>query len=277
MAPPCRVEVDSMTTRIGVFGANGRMGRMIVKAILEDDRATLVAAGVRAGSADVGVDAGSLAGAGIAGIAASDRIAEVLTAAVAIDFTLPEAVLAHAAAAGAAGTSFVTGTTGLSAAQEAELARIARRIPVVYAPNMSVGVNLLLALVERVAATLGDTWDVEIVEMHHNRKVDAPSGTAVGLGRAAASGRGRVFEEVAVLSREGHTGPRIPGQIGFATMRGGDVVGEHTVVFAGPAERIELGHRAGGRHIFANGAVAAAHWVVGRPPGLYSMRDVLGL
>lgn len=266
-----------MVTRIGVFGANGRMGRMILRAVLEADDAALTAAGVRDGSADSGIDAGALAGLAPVGLMATDRVAEVLAADVAIDFTLPDATLFHAAAAAAAGVPFVTGTTGLSADQEAELARLAARIPVVYAPNMSVGVNLLLALVERVASTLGEAWDIEIVEMHHNRKVDAPSGTAVGLGRAAAAGRGRTFEEVAVLSREGHTGPRVPGQIGFATMRGGDVIGEHMVVFAGPAERIEIGHRAGGRHIFANGAVAAARWAVGRAPGLYSMRDVLGL
>jgi 4-hydroxy-tetrahydrodipicolinate reductase len=266
-----------MATRIGVFGANGRMGRMIVKAVAEAGSAALAAAGVRPGSADLGVDAGTLAGLPPLGLATTDRNAEVLAADVAIDFTLPDATLAHAADAADAGTPFVTGTTGLSADQEAALAAIATRIPVVYAPNMSVGVNLLLALVERVAAALGDPWDIEIVEMHHNRKVDAPSGTAVGLGRAAAQGRGRRFEDVAVLSREGHTGPRVAGQIGFATMRGGDVIGEHTVVFAGPSERIELGHRAGGRHIFANGAVTAAQWAVGRAPGLYSMRDVLGL
>ena len=266
-----------MSVRIGVFGANGRMGRIIVKAVAETEGVTLAAAGVRAGSADLGADAGSLAGLAPIGVATSDRIGDLLDADVAIDFTLPDATVAHAHAAAAAGTPFVTGTTGLSAAQEAELAAAATRIPLVYAPNMSVGVNLLLALVERVAATLGEPWDIEIVEMHHNRKVDAPSGTAVGLGLAAAQGRGRRFEDVAVLSREGHTGPRIPGQIGFATMRGGDVIGEHTVVFAGPAERIELGHRAGGRNIFANGAVAAARWTAGRQPGLYSMRDVLGV
>lgn len=266
-----------MTTRIGVFGANGRMGRMIVRSVIEADDTALVAAGVRPGSADLGADAGTLAGSPAVGLLTTDSVADILSADVAVDFTLPDATLAHAAAAAAAGTAFVTGTTGLTAPQEAELARLAERIPLVYAPNMSVGVNLLLALVERVSATLGEAWDIEIVEMHHNRKVDAPSGTAVGLGRAAARGRGRAFEEVAVLSREGHTGPRVPGQIGFATMRGGDVIGEHTVVFAGPAERIEIGHRAGSRHIFANGAVAAARWAAGRAPGLYSMRDVLGL
>lgn len=266
-----------MTTRIGLFGANGRMGKMIAQAVIDADGVALAAAGVRAGSAAVGMDAGVLAGLSPLGLATTDRVAAVLATDVAIDFTLPDATLAHAAAAAAAGTPFVTGTTGLSADQEAALEALAAQIPVVYAPNMSVGVNLLLALVEKVATALGEPWDIEIVEMHHNRKVDAPSGTAVGLGRAAAKGRGRAFEDVAVLSREGHTGPRVPGQIGFATMRGGDVIGEHTVVFAGPSERIEIGHRAGGRHIFANGAVAAARWIVGRNPGLYTMMDVLGL
>jgi 4-hydroxy-tetrahydrodipicolinate reductase len=143
---------------------------------------------------------------------------------------------------------------------------------------MSVGVNLLLALVERVAASLGpDAWDIEVVEMHHKRKIDAPSGTALGLGRAAAKGRERPFDEVAVLSREGQSGPRRPGYIGFATLRGGDVVGEHTVIFAGDAERIELTHKAGDRRIFANGAVQAACWLAGKPAGLYSMRDVLDI
>ncbi|NQW11621.1 MAG: 4-hydroxy-tetrahydrodipicolinate reductase [Alphaproteobacteria bacterium] len=266
-----------MTTRIGVFGANGRMGRMLVKAIAENSESALAAAGCRRGSTVVGQDAGVLAGLGALGVRVSERPADVLAADVAIDFTMPEATLVHALAAAAAGTPLVVGTTGLSNEQEAELSSLATTVPIVYAPNMSVGVNLLLALVEQVAATLDDAWDIEIVEMHHNRKVDAPSGTAVGLGRAAAAGRGRHFDDVAVLSREGHTGPRETGQIGFATLRGGDVVGEHTVVFAGPSERVELGHRAGGRHIFANGAVTAARWVVGREPRLYSMRDVLGL
>ena len=266
-----------MTVQVGVFGANGRMGRMLIKAVTEDAQMVLATAGCRAGSALIGQDAGVLAGMQPLGVRLSERLADVLKADVAIDFTLPDATLAHATAAAEAGTPLVIGTTGLSNQQEATLSSLAATVPIVYAPNMSVGVNLLLALVEQVAATLDQGWDIEIVEMHHNRKVDAPSGTAVGLGRAAASGRARRFDDVAVLSREGHTGPRVPGQIGFATLRGGDVIGEHTVVFAGPRERVELGHRASGRHVFANGAVTAARWVVGREPGLYSMRDVLGL
>lgn len=266
-----------MTTRIGVFGANGRMGRMLIQAVTETADTVVAGAGCRPGSALVGQDAGVLVGLTSLGVAVSEQASDVLAGDVAIDFTLPEATLVHARAAAAAGTPLVVGTTGLSNEQEAELSSLAAEMPLVYAPNMSVGVNLLLAVVQRVAAALDEAWDIEIVEMHHNKKVDAPSGTAVGLGRAAAAGRDRAFDDVAVLSREGHTGPRKPGEIGFATLRGGDVIGEHTVVFAGPSERIELGHRAGGRHIFANGAVKAARWVVGQPAGLYSMRDVLGL
>ena len=207
----------------------------------------------------------------------TDDLAAVLACDVAIDFTQPEATLAYAARAAAHGTSLVIGTTGLNAEQEAALAEHARSTAIVYAPNMSLGVNLLLAVVEQVSAALDDAWDIEIVEMHHNRKVDAPSGTALGLGRAAATGRGRVFDEVAVLSREGMTGPREQGQIGFATLRGGDVIGDHTVVFAGAGERVEIGHKASGREVFAAGAVRAARWAAGREPGLYSMRDVLGI
>ena len=267
-----------MTTRIGLFGAGGRMGRMLIKTISEDGRTELAAAAERAGSALVGQDAGTLAGVGVLGVPIVDQDAPILASDAVIEFTLPEVTLAHARAASAAGTPIVIGTTGLNAEQEAELAELGRTIPIVYAPNMSAGVNLLLALVERVAASLGpDAWDIEVVEMHHNRKIDAPSVTAIGLGRAAATGRERPFDEVAVLSREGQTGARRAGDIGFATLRGGDVVGEHTVIFAGDAERIELTHKAGDRRIFANGAVQAACWIVGKPAGLYSMRDVLNL
>lgn len=254
------------------------MGRMLIKTIAENDRTELATASERVGSALVGLDAGALAGVGELGVPVIDADAPVLSSDVVIEFTLPEVTMAHARAATAAGTPIVIGTTGLTADQEAELAGLGKTIPIVYAPNMSVGVNLLLALVERVAASLGpDAWDIEVVEMHHKRKIDAPSGTALGLGRAAAKGRERPFDEVAVLSREGQTGPRRAGDIGFATLRGGDVVGEHTVIFASDAERIELTHKAGDRRIFANGAVQAACWLAGKPAGLYSMRDVLDL
>jgi 4-hydroxy-tetrahydrodipicolinate reductase len=251
---------------------------MLIKTITEDPRTELAVASERAGSALVGQDAGTLSGGGELGVIVADREDTVFASDVVIEFTLPEVTLVHARAAAAAGTPIVIGTTGLNSDQEAELTALGKTVPIVYAPNMSVGVNLLLALVERVSAALGpDAWDIEIVEMHHNRKIDAPSGTAIGLGRAAAMGRERSFDEVAVLSREGQTGARRAGDIGFATLRGGDVVGEHTVVFAGDAERIELTHKAGDRRIFANGAVQAACWVAGKPAGLYSMRDVLNL
>lgn len=266
-----------MTLGVGVFGSTGRMGRMVTKAVTDADGMAVVAGADRAGSADIGADLGVLAGVGSLGVMVTDRIDAALAGDVAIDFTLPAATLAHAARAAALKTPLVVGTTGLSAEQEAELAEHARSTAIVYAPNMSLGVNLLLALIERVSASLDDGWDIEIVEMHHNRKVDAPSGTAIGLGRAAAKGRGRAFDDVAVLSREGHTGPREKGQIGFATLRGGDVIGEHTVIFAGAGERVEIGHRASGREVFAAGAVRAARWVAGRPAGLYTMRDVLAI
>lgn len=266
-----------MALRVGIFGSTGRMGRMVARAVVESDGMTVAAGADRPGSADLGADLGLLAGIGPLGVAVTDQIDTVLGTDVAIDFTLPDATLAHAGRAAALGTPLVIGTTGLSAAQEAELARHAETTAIVYAPNMSQGVTLLLSVVEQVSAALDDAWDIEIVEMHHNRKVDAPSGTALGLGRAAARGRGRTFEDVSVLSREGETGPRERGQIGFATLRGGDVVGDHTVIFAGAGERIEIGHKAGGREVFASGALAAARWVAGRQPGLYTMRDVLGL
>ena len=266
-----------MALAVGVFGSTGRMGRMVAKAVTEADGMTVKKAADRPGSAHLGADIGELAGLGSLGAAVTDDVDAVLGVDVAIDFTMPEATLTHAARAAASGTPLVIGTTGLSNEQEAILAEHAKSTAIVYAPNMSLGVNLLLAVVEQVSAALDDAWDIEIVEMHHNRKVDAPSGTALGLGRAAAKGRGRTFDDVAVLSREGNTGPRAQGQIGFATLRGGDVIGDHTVIFAGAGERVEIGHKASGRDVFAAGAVRAARWVAGRSPGLYSMRDVLGI
>ena len=266
-----------MALAIGVFGSTGRMGRMVTRAVTEAEGMTVEKAADRPGSAHLDADIGELAGVGPLGVAVTDDVDDVLGVDVAIDFTLPEATLIHASRAAAAGTALVIGTTGLSKEQEAELAEHAKKTAIVYAPNMSMGVTLLLALVEQVSAALDDAWDIEIVEMHHNRKVDAPSGTALGLGRAAARGRDRAFDDVAVLSREGNTGPREKGQIGFATLRGGDVIGDHTVIFAGAGERIEIGHKATGRDVFASGAVKAARWVAGRAPGLYTMRDVLGI
>lgn len=266
-----------MALAVGVFGSTGRMGRMVTRAVTEADGMTVKKAADRPGSTHLGTDIGELAGVGSLGVPVTDDVDAVLAVDVAIDFTLPEASLAHAARAAASGTPLVIGTTGLSNEQEAILAEHAKTTAIVYAPNMSLGVTLLLAVVEQVSAALDEAWDIEIVEMHHNRKVDAPSGTALGLGRAAAKGRGRRFDDIAVLSREGLTGPREQGQIGFATLRGGDVIGDHTVMFAGAGERVEIGHKASGRDVFAAGAVRATRWVAGRAPGLYTMRDVLGL
>jgi 4-hydroxy-tetrahydrodipicolinate reductase len=193
----------------------------------------------------------------------------------AIDFTAAAAASAHAEACAGRGVPLVIGTTGLNAQQEDALRRAAEIIPVVYAANMSIGINLLSALVQQAAARLGHEYDIEIMEMHHNRKVDAPSGTALMLGRSAALGRGRSFEELRAAPRDGVTGARKQGEIGFSSLRGGDIPGEHTVFFAGEAERLELTHRAGDRVIFARGALRAAQWLVGRKPGLYAMRDVL--
>jgi 4-hydroxy-tetrahydrodipicolinate reductase len=196
---------------------------------------------------------------------------------VVIEFTSPEATVHHAGLAAAAGRAHVIGTTGLSLAQKQAIARAAERAPIVLAANMSLGVSLLTTLVEKVARTLGADWDIEIVEMHHRMKADAPSGTALVLGEAAARGREVKLDKTAVRGRDGITGPRRAGEIGFAALRGGDVVGEHRVVFAGQGERHELAHVATDRAIFARGAVRAALWAAGRKPGLYSIADVLGL
>lgn len=264
--------------KIGIVGCAGRMGRMLVQEVLSTAGAELGGGTEREGSPHIGGDLGLLVGPEAAGVTVTSD-AEALFAAcdAVIDFTSPAATLAHARMAAAHGTALIVGTTGMSKDQEAEVRTAGDRTAVVMAPNMSVGVNLLFALTQRVAATLGIDYDIEIVEMHHRHKVDAPSGTALGLGRAAAAGRGVALDDVAVWAREGHTGPREAGAIGFATLRGGDVVGDHTVVFAAEGERVELTHKASSRAVFARGAVRAALWCDGREPGAYSMIDVLGL
>jgi 4-hydroxy-tetrahydrodipicolinate reductase len=264
--------------RIGICGCNGRMGRMLMEAVLSAEGCALSGGTERAASEVIGSDPGTLLGRDPVGaqVTADARVLFQASDAV-IDFTAPAATLAHAALAAELGKVLVVGTTGLSKDDEARLAEAAKSAPIVYAPNFSVGVNLLMALTERAAAILGDDYDIEIVEMHHHHKVDAPSGTALGLGRAAASGRQVALDSVWCKSRDGHTGARPRGEIGFATLRGGDVVGDHTVMFAALGERVELTHKASSRAVFAKGAVRAALWAGGRKPGLYSMRDVLGL
>jgi 4-hydroxy-tetrahydrodipicolinate reductase len=264
--------------RLVIAGAGGRMGRTLVKAASEMSGVAVVGALEHAGSALIGQDAGVLAGLPANGVALTSDIAAALRGADAlVDFTIPDATAEMASLAARAGCVHVIGTTGLSAQQEARVAAAAEKIAIVKSGNMSLGVNLLAALVKRVAATLDEDFDIEIVEMHHNKKIDAPSGTALMFGEAAARGRQVALAERALRGRDGHTGARPRGGIGFAALRGGTVVGEHSVVFAGTAERIELVHKAEDRMIFARGALKAALWARGRPPGFYTMTDVLGL
>lgn len=262
--------------RLIVAGAGGRMGRTLVKAIAETKGLALAGAIEDARSPLLGHDSGVLAGLPANGIALVADIKPLLANADGIiDFTTPKASVLLAALAG--GKVHVLGTTGLLPEDEAKIKAAAKNAVIVKSGNMSLGINLLAALTKRVAKTLGDDFDIEILEMHHNKKVDAPSGTALMLGRAAAQGRGVDLDKHAVKSRDGHTGARKPGDIGFATLRGGTVTGEHSVIFAGTAERIELVHKAEDRMIFARGALHAALWARGKTPGLYSMTDVLGL
>ncbi len=264
--------------RIGIVGCCGRMGQMLVREVLDTEGATLSGGTERAGAEAVGADIAQMAGRRPVGIPVVVDPSELFAASDAvIDFTAPAATALHAGLAASHGCALIVGTTGLDSAQEQALRDAATRTRIVWAANMSVGVNLLLALVEKVAATLAADYDIEIVEMHHRHKVDAPSGTALALGKAAAAGRGVVLDDVRQSVRDGHTGPRRAGDIGFATLRGGDVVGDHDVIFAAEGERLILGHKASSRQVFAKGAVRAALWTRGRPAGLYSMRDVLGL
>jgi len=264
--------------RLIVVGAGGRMGRTLVKAIAETPGVVLAGAVEPAGSPSIGQDAGQLAGLAPNGIRLTADLAALAGNADAIiDFTVPAATVAHAELAAKHGLVHVVGTTGFTADEEAKVAAAAKSTAIVKSGNMSMGVNLLAALVKRVAMTLDQDFDIEVLEMHHNKKVDAPSGTALLLGKAAAEGRRVSLDAKAVRQRDGVTGARKAGDIGFATLRGGTVVGEHTVMFAGPAERIELSHKAEDRMIFARGALKAALWACGKPPGLYAMADVLGL
>jgi 4-hydroxy-tetrahydrodipicolinate reductase len=266
-----------MACTIAIAGTGGRMGQALVEAVLAAPDLALAAALEVPGSPALGRDAGERIGRATGILVAADIDAAVRAADVLIDFTRPDGTLAHASACARHGKALVAGTTGLSAAQKAELAAHARTVPIVFAANMSVGVNVLVKLVGLAAARLGPAYDIEIVEMHHRHKVDAPSGTALWLGEAAAAGLGVQLSDHAVYARQGVTGERAPGAIGFATLRGGDVVGEHTVVFAAAGERVELTHRATSRQNFAGGALRAARFAAGRAPGLYGMDDVLGL
>ena len=264
--------------KIGIVGCGGRVGRMLVAEVLAQDGCELAGGTEVSGSPALGSDVAVLAGGEPSGLAVTNDAAALFKVSdVVVDFTLPEGTAAHARLAAEYATARVVGTTGLSDDQQALIHAVARKAPVVQAANMSLGVNLLLGLAEQVARTLGEDFDIEIVEMHHRHKVDAPSGTALALGRAAAAGREVDLDTVAQRVRDGHTGERRRGDICFAALRGGDVAGEHTVLFAGDSEQVALTHKAGSRVIFARGAIRAARWTEGQAPGLYSMRDVLGL
>ena len=262
--------------RAVVAGAAGRMGRAVVRAISESDDFQLAGALGAGGRSYSGKDAGELAACAATGVAVTDDAQAVLANAdVLVDFTTPNVSARLASLAAAAKVAHVIGTTGFSPEQDAEIAVAARKIAIVKSGNMSLGVAVLAALVKQAAKVLPD-FDIEIVEMHHRMKVDAPSGTALLLGKAAAGGRAISLEDSAVRGRDGNTGVRATGAIGFASLRGGTVVGEHEVIFAGPYERLMLSHSAEDRSIFARGALTAARWTKAKPPGLYGMADVLG-
>lgn len=264
--------------KIAVVGAAGRMGRELIKAIHAIDGATLAGAIEQKGSIALGQDAGLLAGLGKLGVIITDEALETFAKVDAvIDFTVPAASVEFAGLAANARIVHVCGTTGLSEADEAAIKAAARHATIIRAGNMSLGVNLLLGLTRKVAAALDADYDIEIIEMHHRMKVDAPSGTALMLGEAAAQGRGVKLADVSDRGRDGQTGARRRGDIGFVALRGGGVVGDHTVIFAGDGERIEITHKADDRGVFARGAVKAALWGKGKPPGVYSFVDVLGL
>ncbi|MBF8269358.1 MAG: 4-hydroxy-tetrahydrodipicolinate reductase [Gammaproteobacteria bacterium] len=265
-------------TRLAVCGAAGRMGKTIIESCQADPAVTVTAAIEHAASPLLGRDAGEIAGIGALGVAIVSDVAAVKDQFdVLIDFTLAQAVLANLKQCRNTGRKMVIGTTGLDAAQKAEIQAASKDIAIVFAPNMSIGVNLVFKLAELAARVIGNSTDIEIIEAHHNQKQDAPSGTAIRMGEIIAGVLGRDLSKVAVYGREGQTGVRDPQAIGFESIRAGDIVGDHTVLFAGPGERIEITHRAHSRKTFANGAIRAAKWLMTRDTGLYDMQDVLGL
>jgi len=256
--------------KIAIAGAAGRMGQMLVREIARTEGSSLAGALEHAGSNMLGTETGGVK-------IVADPAAAIANANVLIDFTVPAATVAHARVCADKSVSMVIGTTGLDPEQTKAIHEAAKKVPILWAANMSLGVNILLALVEKTASMLDPAYDIEIVEMHHRHKIDAPSGTALALGKAAAAGRKVELEKVWRKSRDGHTGARPAGEIGFATLRGGEEVGVHTVMFAAAGERLELSHRSFSRETYASGAVRAALWLKDKKPGLYGMKDVLGL
>ena len=264
-----------MPMKIAIAGASGRMGQMLIEATLGQPDLALAAALDRADSPVLGHDCGQAMGR-TTGVRVSADLAALAGSDVLIDFTRPEATLRHLDACVARGVKMVIGTTGFDEAAKRLIETAAKRIAIVFAPNMSVGVNATFKLIELAARMLGDGYDIEIIEAHHRHKVDAPSGTALKMGEVVAMALGRPLSELAVYAREGHTGERRTGSIGFATIRGGDIVGDHTVMFAGAGERIEITHRAGTRQSYATGSLRAARFLGDKATGLYDMFDVLG-
>lgn len=265
-----------MKTKVVITGVSGRMGVALLEGVFADEALTLHAAIDRLGSAMIGQDAGTQFGI-VSGVSVtSDYVAALEGADVLIDFTRPEAALQYLDACQQTGVKMVIGTTGFTEIEKAKIVAAAKVNAVVFAPNMSVGVTLLINLVEQAAKVLNDGYDIEVVEMHHRHKVDAPSGTALRLGEAAAQGIGQSLKDCAIYAREGVTGEREAGKIGFATLRGGDVVGDHTVIYAGTGERVEITHKASSRATFALGALRAAKFLTEKNTGLFDMRDVLG-
>ncbi len=264
--------------RIGVTGASGRMGASLIKALAQSTAVSLTAAVDRAGSPVIGKDCGELIGAEASSIKIVDNLADVIHQFdILIDFTRPEASMGYVELCRQAGKKLVIGTTGFSEDQKTKIAEAAKETAIVMAPNMSVGVNLSLKLLEMTAKVMGDYTDIEIIEAHHRHKVDAPSGTSLRMGEVIAKTLQRDLKDCAVYGREGITGERERKTIGFSTIRAGDIVGEHTVMFADEGERVEITHKASSRMTFANGAVRAAHWLINKDKGLYDMQDVLGL
>ena len=277
MSVPGPASTAPAPLRIAIAGASGRMGRMLIEAVLAAPDCTLAGALDVAGSAQLGQDAGAFLGRATGVAIIADVDAALADAQVLIDFTRPEGTLHHLARCAEHGVALVIGTTGFSDAQKAEIRAGAARTPVFMAPNMSVGVNVVMRLLEQAARAFNEGYDIEIIEAHHRNKVDAPSGTALQMGEVVAKALGRNLADNAVFGREGVTGPRDPSTIGFATVRGGDIIGDHTVLFAGIGERIEISHKSSSRATYAQGSLRAARFLAHSAPGLYDMNDVLGL
>ena len=277
MNTQAKIQVNTQAISVAIAGASGRMGQMLVEAVRAADDCVLCGALDIAASPAIGLDAGAFAGQTTGVLITADIAQGLKNSRVLIDFTRPEGTMAHLAVCRTSGVAMVIGTTGFTDSQKAEIAQAAKHIPIMMAPNMSVGVNVTLKLLEMAAKALATGYDIEIIEAHHRHKVDAPSGTALKMGEVIAEALGRDLKDCAVYAREGVTGERDPSSIGFATIRGGDIVGDHTVLFAGTGERIEITHKSSSRSTYAQGSLRAARFLAGQKSGLFDMFDVLGL